>query len=96
MPTVSFQSQLSAVLRMNMKRKWRQKVATLFELGFPILMAVVVTLIIRLTTYKNMPISAIGKTVEGLHQKHLHTFITKDLVFTCFTLLLLCRRSNLL
>ena len=33
MPTVSFQSQLSAVLRMNMKRKWRHKVATLFELG---------------------------------------------------------------
>ena len=66
MPTVSFQSQLSAVLRMNMKRKWRHKAATLFELGFPILMAVMVTLIIRFAAFADRPISDIGKIKESL------------------------------
>ena len=66
MPTASFQSQLGAVLRMNMKRKWRHKAATLFELGFPILTVAIVALFTRLTAFADRPISDLGKHEKGL------------------------------
>ena len=66
MPTASFQSQLGAVLRMTMKRKWRHQAATLVELGFPFLMAVMVTLIIRFAAFADRPISDLGKHEKGL------------------------------